>query len=67
MDNLSPTTVLSHPSKVLFVNEKTSGKKGSKSKKQKSILYLEYNNFMTEQSANPKAAKSPQTTSDSKK
>jgi len=48
MDSLSPTTVLSHPSKVLFVNESTSGKKGSKSKKQKSILYVEYNNFMTE-------------------
>jgi hypothetical protein len=48
MDSVSPTAVISHPSKVLFVNESSSGKKGSKSKKQKSILYVEYNNFMTE-------------------
>ena len=59
MDSLSPTTVLLHPSKVLFVNESSSGKKGSKSKKQKSILYVEYNNFMTELNNN-KLAKNSQ-------
>lgn len=48
MDSISPTTIVSHPSKVLIVNESSSGKKGSKNKKQKSILYVEYNNFMTE-------------------